>query len=180
MQPVAQAAELLADWPDCRLPRGRHPGAGQTALHFDGVEHYEPCPAQNLRLKRQRHSLQAAQHPHGAAHPRRREHPSTAAHPPSLGLAAAAEAAIAPALNQQPERTEIIARHNARLRQALAALPEGAHQQPGKRRTAHSEPELQGCAARPSSRHWPPKGVCIGQVRLFGRRYAFRAVLAER
>ena len=38
VQPVAQAAELLADWPDCRLHVDATQALGKTALHFDGVD----------------------------------------------------------------------------------------------------------------------------------------------
>ena len=161
VQPVAQVAGLLADWPDCRLHVDATQALGKTALHFDGVDTMSLAlhkiyglNGSGILFKRRSTPMEPQRHPNTG--PCRR---GGGRHCPGAEPATGAGGHRCPA--QRPPS------------QGAGRLPEGAHQQPGKRRAAHSEPERTGGA-----RGGLPAGIgCrgglrVGQVRLFGRRYA--------
>ena len=161
VQPVAQVAGLLADWPDCRLHVDATQALGKTALHFDGVDTMSLAlhkiyglNGSGLLFKRRSTPMEPLIHG-GVSNSIYRSGT------PALGLAAAAEAAIAPALNQQPERTKIIARHNARLRQALAAYPKVRINSPESAVPHILNLSVQGVRGEAFQQALAAEGVCV-------------------
>ena len=161
VQPVAQAAELLADWPDCRLHVDATQALGKTALHFDGVDTMSLAlhkiyglNGSGILFKRRSTPMEPLIHG-GVSNSIYRSGT------PTLGLAAAAEAAIAPALNQQPERAAIVARHNARLRQALAAYPKVRINSPKNAVPHILNLSVQGVRGETFQQTLAAEGVCV-------------------
>ena len=161
VQPVAQVAGLLADWPDCRLHVDATQALGKTALHFDGVDTMSLAlhkiyglNGSGILFKRRSTPMEPLIHG-GVSNSIYRSGT------PTLGLAAAAEAAIAPALNRQPERAAIVARHNARLRKALAAYPKVRINSPESAVPHILNLSVQGVRGEAFQQALAAEGVCV-------------------
>ena len=161
VQPIKEIADILRDYPNCRLHVDATQALGKTALHFDGVDTMSLAlhkiyglNGSGILFKRRSTPMEPLIHG-GVSNSIYRSGT------PTLGLAAAAEAAIAPALNRQPERAAIVARHNARLRKALAAYPKVRINSPESAVPHILNLSVQGVRGEAFQQALAAEGVCV-------------------
>lgn len=123
VQPIQQLAELVKNYPQCRLHVDATQAVGKTELSFDGVDTMSFSPHKFYGLNGcgillKRNDLVIEPLIHGGA--------STTIYrsgTPALALAAATEAALSIALSARAERTLSVQKSNAFLRKALSEYP---------------------------------------------------------
>ena len=123
VQPIAEVAEILKDYPNCRFHVDATQAVGKTGLIWQGVDTMSIAPhkfyglnGSGLLLKRSGVALT----------PQINGGTSTTLYrsgTPALALAVSCETALQLALENAPARLERVRGLNARLRQALAAYP---------------------------------------------------------
>lgn len=121
VQPIREIAELLRNYPNCRLHVDGTQAVGKTGLIFDGVDTLTIAPhkfyglnGSGILFKRREVGLEPQIH--GGASLYR-------SGTPTLALAVAAEKALSLALEQYGERLAHVRALNTRLREALCAYP---------------------------------------------------------
>jgi cysteine desulfurase len=124
VQPIAKIAEILKDYPNCRLHVDATQAVGKTDLIIDGVDTMSVAPhkfyglnGSGLLLKRK--DLIIEPQIHGGV--------STTIYrsgTPALGLAVSIEKALELALTNQPQRVAYVQDLNRQLRAALAKYPQ--------------------------------------------------------
>ena len=161
VQPVAQAAELLADWPDCRLHVDATQALGKTALHFDGVDTMSLAPhkfyglnGSGLLLKKSGVALEAQIHGGGSTTPYR-------SGTPALGMAVSAETALRLALGQQAQRVAHVSELNQRLRTQLGQYPAVRFNSPPNAVPHILNLSVQGVKGTAFQRALSEQGVCV-------------------
>ena len=161
IQPIREIAEIVKPYPGCRLHVDATQAVGKTDLWLDGVDTMSIAPhkfyglnGSGLLFKRKDLVIEPQIHGGGSTTIYR-------SGTPTLGLAAAAEAAIAPALNRQPERAAIVARHNARLRKALAAYPKVRINSPESAVPHILNLSVQGVRGEAFQQALAAEGVCV-------------------
>ncbi|MDD3193159.1 MAG: cysteine desulfurase family protein [Oscillospiraceae bacterium] len=123
VQPIAQVAEILRGFPQCRFHVDATQAVGKTALVWEGVDTMSIAPhkfyglnGSGLLLKRQGVAIEPQIH--GGS--------STTLYrsgTPALSLAASTETALRLALTQQSQRVQAVQSLNAALRAFLAQYP---------------------------------------------------------
>lgn len=123
VQPIAQIAEILRDWPNCRLHVDATQAVGKTALVLEGVDTMSIAPhkfyglnGSGLLFKRSGLILK----------PQIQGGTSTTIYrsgTPALALAVSTEKALELALTHQEERIRHVRELNDRLRAALSRYP---------------------------------------------------------
>ena len=124
VQPIARIAEILKDYPACRLHVDATQAVGKTELVLDGVDILSLAPhkfyglnGSGLLIKRRNVEL----------YPLIQGGASVTAYrsgTPTLALGAALETALRLALAHSAEWTGIVEKHNLALRRALSAYPD--------------------------------------------------------
>ena len=123
VQPIAQIAEILRDWPNCRLHVDATQAVGKTALVLEGVDTMSIAPHKFYGLNGsgllfKRSGLILEPQIHGGT--------STTIYrsgTPALALAVSTEKALELALTHQEERIRHVRELNDRLRAALSRYP---------------------------------------------------------
>jgi len=123
VQPIRQIAEILKDYPNCRLHVDATQAVGKTALVLDGVDTMSIAPHKFYGLNGsgllfKRRDLVIEPQIHGGT--------STTIYrsgTPALALAVSTETALRLALTHQEERVRCVQGLNARLRDALSRYP---------------------------------------------------------
>jgi cysteine desulfurase len=123
VQPVAHLAEILKDYPNCRLHVDATQAVGKIPLELDGVDTMSIAPHKFYGLNGsgllfKRRGLVIEPQIHGGA--------STTIYrsgTPALALTVSTEKALELALTNQPQRTEYVRDLNRQLRAALTKYP---------------------------------------------------------
>ena len=123
VQPIAEIAEILRAYPNCRFHVDATQAVGKTELVFDGVDTMSFAPHKFYGLNGSgilyiRRGVSMEPLIYGGASTTRYRSGT-----PALALAAATETALRLALTQQEERTAAVQKKNDALRAALAAYP---------------------------------------------------------
>ena len=124
VQPIRQIAELLRDYPSCRLHVDATQAAGKVPLVMDGVDTMSLSPhkfyglnGSGLLIKRRGVALEPQIHGGASVTPYR-------SGTPALALAVSAEKALELALTNQQDRVRHVGALNRRLREALLRYPQ--------------------------------------------------------
>jgi cysteine desulfurase len=123
IQPIRQIAEMVKDYPNCRLHVDATQAVGKTDLVLDGVDTMSIAPHKFYGLNGsgilfKRKGLVIEPQIHGGA--------STTIYrsgTPALALAASIETALSLALTNQPQRVQYVQALNGQLRAALVKYP---------------------------------------------------------
>ena len=123
VQPIREIAEILKDYPNCRLHVDATQAVGKTELVLDGVDTMSIAPhkfyglnGSGLLVKKKHLVIEPQIHGGGSTTPYR-------SGTPALGLAVSIETALRLALEGQNERVAQIAALNRRLRTELGKYP---------------------------------------------------------
>ena len=123
VQPIREIAEILKDYPNCRLHVDATQAVGKTELVLDGVDTMSIAPhkfyglnGSGLLVKKKHLVIEPQIHGGGSTTPYR-------SGTPALGLAVSTETALRLALEKQNERVAQIAALNRRLRTELGKYP---------------------------------------------------------
>ena len=123
VQPIREIADILKDYPNCRLHVDATQAVGKTELVLDGVDTMSIAPhkfyglnGSGLLVKKKHLVIEPQIHGGGSTTPYR-------SGTPALGLAVSIETALRLALEQQNERVAHIAALNRRLRTELGKYP---------------------------------------------------------
>ena len=123
VQPIREIAEILKDYPNCRLHVDATQAVGKTELVLDGVDTMSIAPhkfyglnGSGLLVKKKHLVIEPQIHGGGSTTPYR-------SGTPALGLAVSMETALHLALKEQTERIAQIAALNRRLRTELGKYP---------------------------------------------------------
>ena len=123
VQPIREIADILKDYPNCRLHVDATQAVGKTELIFDGVDTMSIAPhkfyglnGSGLLVKKKHLVIEPQIHGGGSTTPYR-------SGTPALGLAVSIETALRLALEAQNERVAQIAALNRRLRTELGKYP---------------------------------------------------------
>ena len=123
VQPIRAVADILREYPNCRLHVDATQAVGKTPVSFDGADTMTFAPhkfgglnGSGVLLKRRKVMLEPLLHGGTGATLYR-------SGTPALALAVAAETALSLALDHQEERAAAIQVMNVRLREALSAYP---------------------------------------------------------
>lgn len=123
VQPIREIAEILKDYPNCRLHVDATQAVGKTELVLDGVDTMSIAPhkfyglnGSGLLVKKKHLVIEPQIHGGGSTTPYR-------SGTPALGLAVSMETALRLALEEQNERVAQIAALNRRLRTELGKYP---------------------------------------------------------
>lgn len=123
VQPIREIAEILKDYPNCRLHVDATQAVGKTELVLDGVDTMSIAPhkfyglnGSGLLVKKKHLFIEPQIHGGGSTTPYR-------SGTPALGLAVSMETALRLALKEQNERVAQIAALNRRLRTELGKYP---------------------------------------------------------
>ena len=123
VQPIREIAEILKDYPNCRLHVDATQAVGKTELVLDGVDTMSIAPhkfyglnGSGLLVKKKHLVIEPQIHGGGSTTPYR-------SGTPALGLAVSIETALRLALEKQNERIAQIAALNRRLRTELGKYP---------------------------------------------------------
>lgn len=123
VQPIAEIAEILRAYPNCRFHVDATQAVGKTKLVFGGVDTLSFAPhkfyglnGSGILFKRRGVGMEPLIY--GGA-----STTSSRSGTPALALAAATETALRLALTQQEERTAAVQKKNDTLRASLAAYP---------------------------------------------------------
>ena len=123
VQPIREIADILKDYPNCRLHVDATQAVGKTELVLDGVDTMSIAPhkfyglnGSGLLVKKKRLVIEPQIHGGGSTTPYR-------SGTPALGLAVSMETALRLALEGQNERIAQIAALNRRLRTELGKYP---------------------------------------------------------
>lgn len=123
VQPIREIAEILKDYPNCRLHVDATQAVGKTELVLDGVDTMSIAPhkfyglnGSGLLVKKKHLVIEPQIHGGGSTTPYR-------SGTPALGLAVSMETALRLALKEQNERVAQIAALNRRLRTELGKYP---------------------------------------------------------
>lgn len=123
VQPIREIAEILKDYPNCRLHVDATQAVGKTELVLDGVDTMSIAPhkfyglnGSGLLVKKKHLVIEPQIHGGGSTTPYR-------SGTPALGLAVSIETALRLALEGQNERIAQIAALNRRLRTELGKYP---------------------------------------------------------
>ena len=123
VQPIREIADILKDYPNCRLHVDATQAVGKTELVLDGVDTMSIAPhkfyglnGSGLLVKKKHLVIEPQIHGGGSTTPYR-------SGTPALGLAVSIETALRLALQGQNERVAQIAALNRRLRTELGKYP---------------------------------------------------------
>ena len=123
VQPIREIAEILKDYPNCRLHVDATQAVGKTKLVLDGVDTMSIAPhkfyglnGSGLLVKKKHLVIEPQIHGGGSTTPYR-------SGTPALGLAVSIETALRLALEGQNDRIAQIAALNRRLRTELGKYP---------------------------------------------------------
>ena len=123
VQPIREIADILKDYPNCRLHVDATQAVGKTELVLDGVDTMSIAPhkfyglnGSGLLVKKKHLVIEPQIHGGGSTTPYR-------SGTPALGLAVSIETALRLALEGQNERVAQIAALNRRLRTELGKYP---------------------------------------------------------
>ena len=123
VQPIREIAEILKDYPNCRLHVDATQAVGKTEPVLDGVDTMSIAPhkfyglnGSGLLVKKKHLVIEPQIHGGGSTTPYR-------SGTPALGLAVSIETALRLALKEQNERVAQIAALNRRLRTELGKYP---------------------------------------------------------
>ena len=123
VQPIREIAEILKDYPNCRLHVDATQAVGKTELVLDGVDTMSIAPhkfyglnGSGLLVKKKHLVIEPQIHGGGSTTPYR-------SGTPALGLAVSIETALRLALEGQNDRVAQIAALNRRLRTELGKYP---------------------------------------------------------
>lgn len=123
VQPIREIADILKDYPNCRLHVDATQAVGKTELVLDGVDTMSIAPhkfyglnGSGLLVKKKHLVIEPQIHGGGSTTPYR-------SGTPALGLAVSMETALRLALEGQNERIAQIAALNRRLRTELGKYP---------------------------------------------------------
>ena len=123
VQPIREIADILKDYPNCRLHVDATQAVGKTELVLDGVDTMSIAPhkfyglnGSGLLVKKKHLVIEPQIHGGGSTTPYR-------SGTPALGLAVSIETALRLALEGQNERIAQIAALNRRLRTELGKYP---------------------------------------------------------
>ena len=123
VQPIREIAEILKDYPNCRLHVDATQAVGKTEPVLDGVDTMSIAPhkfyglnGSGLLVKKKHLVIEPQIHGGGSTTPYR-------SGTPALGLAVSIETALRLALEKQNERVAHIAALNRRLRTELGKYP---------------------------------------------------------
>lgn len=123
VQPIAQIAEIVKDYPACRFHVDATQAVGKTELVLNGVDTMSIAPhkfyglnGSGLLFKRRNVELYPLIHGGASV-------TSYRSGTPTLALDAALETALRLALENSAERISIVRKHNRDLRSALSAYP---------------------------------------------------------
>lgn len=123
VQPVRQIAEILKDFPDCRLHVDATQAVGKTELAVSGVDTMSIAPhrfyglnGSGILIKKRGVAIEPQIHGGGSTTPYR-------SGTPTLGLAEATETALRLTMDEQAERIAHVTALNRRLRTELAKYP---------------------------------------------------------
>ena len=123
VQPIREIAEILKDYPNCRLHVDATQAVGKTELVLDGVDTMSIAPhkfyglnGSGLLVKKKHLVIEPQIHGGGSTTPYR-------SGTPALGLAVSTETALRLSLEKQNERIAQIAALNRRLRTELGKYP---------------------------------------------------------
>lgn len=123
VQPIGEIADILKDYPNCRLHVDATQAVGKTELVLDGVDTMSIAPhkfyglnGSGLLVKKKHLVIEPQIHGGGSTTPYR-------SGTPALGLAVSIETALRLALKEQNERVAQIAALNRRLRTELGKYP---------------------------------------------------------
>lgn len=123
VQPVRRIAELLKEFPNCRLHVDATQAVGKTGLTMEGVDTMSIAPhkfyglnGSGLLLKKRDLTLKPQIHGGASTTPYR-------SGTPALALAISAEKALQLALDNREERVSRVRELNVRLREALSGYP---------------------------------------------------------
>lgn len=171
VQPIREIGTILKEYPNCRFHVDATQAVGKTELVLDGVDTMSIAPhkfyglnGSGLLFKRKDLVIEPQIHGGGSTTPYR-------SGTPTLGLAVSTETALRLALENQEQRIAHVWKLNRFLRGRAFQIPGCPHQQPGKRRAAHPEPERQR-----RERDGVPAGagkarrLRLCEIRLLGRR----------
>lgn len=161
VQPIEQVAEILKDYPNCRLHIDATQAVGKTGLVWQGVDTMSIAPhkfyglnGSGLLLKRSGVAL--TPQIHGGT--------STTLYrsgTPALALAVSTETALALALEHQPERLAKVQELNARLRAALEKYPAVRINSPADAVPHILNLSVQGVKGTRFQQALGEKGVCV-------------------
>lgn len=123
VQPIAQVAEILRDFPSCRFHVDATQAIGKIPVSFEGVDTMSLTAHKlyglngiGLLIKRRRWELEPLIHGGVGTTPYRSGTPTTA-------LACSMALALQTALDAQAQRYAVVQQYNSRLRTALGAYP---------------------------------------------------------
>jgi len=123
VQPIREIADILKDYPNCRLHVDATQAVGKTELVLDGVDTMSIAPhkfyglnGSGLLVKKKDLVIEPQIHGGGSTTPYR-------SGTPALGMAVSVEKALRLALENQKERVAHVAALNRRLRTELAKYP---------------------------------------------------------
>jgi cysteine desulfurase len=161
VQPIEKVAEILRDYPNCRLHVDATQAVGKTSLVMDGVDTMSIAPhkfyglnGSGLLLKKK--GLVIQPQIHGGT--------STTIYrsgTPALSLAASVEKALSIALGQQNERVAYVRGLNEHLRTALAAYPKVRINSPDGAVPHILNLSVQGVKGTTFQRLLSEQGVCV-------------------
>ena len=161
IQPVRQIAEILKDYPNCRLHVDATQAVGKTELALDGVDAMSVAPHKfyglnGIGLLFKRRGLVIEPQIHGGT--------STTIYrsgTPALALAVSLEKALDLALTNQAERLQTVRALNARLRAALSCYPEVRFNSPENAVPHILNLSVRGVKGAAFQRALSQRGVCV-------------------
>ena len=161
VQPVKEIAEIVKQYPDCRLHVDSTQAVGKTDLWFDGVDtmsftaHKFYGPNGIGALYKRRGLVIEPQISGGASTTIYRSGT------PTLGLAAALEASLTKALAEQPQRIAHVQHLHNRLAAALQAYPEVRFNSPAGAVPHILNVSVNGIKATRFQQALSEQGVCV-------------------
>mgnify|MGYP000534350244 FL=1 len=161
VQPVKEIAEIVKQYPDCRLHVDATQAVGKTDLWFDGVDtmsftaHKFYGPNGIGALYKRRGLVIEPQISGGASTTIYRSGT------PTLGLAAALEASLTKALAEQPQRIAHVQHLHDRLAAALQAYPEVRFNSPAGAVPHILNVSVNGIKATRFQQALSEQGVCV-------------------
>ena len=161
VQPIRAIADILRDYPNCRLHVDATQAVGKTELVLDGVDTVSIAPhkfyglnGSGLLVKKRDLVIEPQIHGGGSTTPYR-------SGTPALGLAVSTEAALRSALEQQAQRVAHVRALNERLRAALAEYPAVCINSPGNAVPHILNLSVHGVKGTAFQRELGKHGVCV-------------------
>ena len=161
VQPIREIADILKDYPNCRLHVDATQAVGKAELVLDGVDTMSIAPhkfyglsGSGLLLKKRDLVIEPQIHGGGSTTPYR-------SGTPALGMAVSVETALRLALEEQGQRVAHVGALNRRLRTALAKYPAVRFNSPERAVPHILNLSVSGVKGTVFQRKLGEQGVCV-------------------